>query len=164
MAGVNRATILGYLGRDPELRHTQSGEAVCNFSVATNETWTDKSGEKQERVEWHQVVAWGRLAESCAEYLTKGRQVYVEGHLQTREWEDKEGQKRFTTEINALNVQFLGGGQSEERPPAQQQSRQAATRQPAQTQRAGTRAASAPRQAPATSSGRAPWPARGGSR
>jgi single-strand DNA-binding protein len=110
MAGVNKAILIGNLGRDPELRYTQSGQAVCTFSIATSENWTDKSGERQERTEWHRIVAWGATGENCSKYLSKGRTVYVEGRIQTREWEDKEGQKRWTTEINAQTVQFLGGG------------------------------------------------------
>jgi single-strand DNA-binding protein len=109
MASVNRVILIGNLGRDPELRYTQSGSAVANFTLATNERWRDKDGNNQERTEWHRIVVWGRTAENCAQYLQKGRSVYVEGRLQTREWEDKDGNKRNTTEINALNVQFLGG-------------------------------------------------------
>jgi single-strand DNA-binding protein len=109
MASVNRVILIGNLGRDPELRYTQGGSAVANFTLATNERWRDKDGNNQERTEWHRIVVWGRTAENCAQYLQKGRSVYVEGRLQTREWEDKDGNKRNTTEINALNVQFLGG-------------------------------------------------------
>jgi single-strand DNA-binding protein len=109
MAGVNKVILIGNLGRDPELRHTQNGQAVANFSLATTENWTDKSGERQERTEWHRIVAWGRTGELCAQYLSKGRTAYIEGRLQTREWEDREGNKRTTTEINAFTVQFLGG-------------------------------------------------------
>jgi single-strand DNA-binding protein len=108
MAGVNKAILVGNLGRDPELRHTPNGQAVVNFTLATSESWTDKSGERQERTEWHRIVVWGRQAEMCAQYLSKGRTVYVEGRIQTREWEDKEGNKRYTTEINASNVNFIG--------------------------------------------------------
>jgi single-strand DNA-binding protein len=109
MAGVNKVILIGNLGRDPELRYTQGGQAVVNFTLATSENWTDKSGEKVERTEWHRIVVWGRVGELCAQYLSKGRTVYVEGRLQTREWEDKDGNKRSTTEINAQTVQFLGG-------------------------------------------------------
>ena len=109
MAGVNKAILIGNLGRDPELRYTQSGQAVVNFSIATSENWTDKNGERKERTEWHRVVVWGKAGENCAQYLSKGRTVYVEGRIQTREWEDREGQKRTTTEINAQTVTFLGG-------------------------------------------------------
>jgi single-strand DNA-binding protein len=109
MASVNKVILVGNLGRDPELRYTQNGSAVANFTLATNERWRDKDGNNQERTEWHRIVVWGRAAENCAQYLQKGRSVYVEGRLQTREWEDKDGNKRSTTEVNALNVQFLGG-------------------------------------------------------
>lgn len=108
--GVNKAIIIGNLGADPELRYTQSGQAVANFRIATNERWTDKEGATQERTEWHRVVVWGRQAENCEKYLSKGRQVYVEGRMQTRDWEDRDGNKRYTTEIVAQTVQFLSGG------------------------------------------------------
>ena len=106
---VNKVIIVGRLGQDPELKYTPSGAGVCNFSVATTESWADKSGQKQERTEWHRIVVWGKLAELCNQYLSKGRQAYIEGRLQTRSWEGKDGQKRYTTEINAATVQFLGG-------------------------------------------------------
>ena len=109
MAGVNKVILIGNLGRDPELRYTQSGTAVANFTLATTETWNKKEGGKDERTEWHRIVAWGRTGELCAQYLAKGRTVYVEGRIQTREWENKEGQKQRTTEIVANTVQFLGG-------------------------------------------------------
>ena len=98
------------LGQDPELRYTQGGAGVTTLNVATNENWVDKSGQKQERTEWHRVVVWGKQAENAAQYLKKGRQVFVEGRLQTRQWQDQSGNKRYTTEIVAQNVQFLGGG------------------------------------------------------
>ena len=107
--GVNRVFLMGNLGVDPEVRFTPSGQAVANFRIATNESWTDKQGQKQEKTEWHRIVVWGKLAELCGEYLKKGRQCFVEGRLQTREWTDKEGKKNYTTEIVANNVQFLGG-------------------------------------------------------
>lgn len=107
---VNKVILVGRLGQEPELKYTPSGMAVCNFSLATSDSWTDKSGQKQERTEWHRVVVWGKLAELCGQYLGKGRQAYVEGSLQTRSWEGKDGGKRYTTEINAKTVQFLGGG------------------------------------------------------
>jgi single-strand DNA-binding protein len=107
--GVNKAILIGNLGRDPELRYTQSGTAVCTFTVATNESWTDKSGDRQERTEWHRIVAWGTLGENCSKFLSKGRSVYIEGRIQTREWQDKDGNTRYTTEIVARDVQFLGG-------------------------------------------------------
>lgn len=108
--GVNKVILIGNLGVDPEVRFTPGGQAVANFRIATNESWTDKNGQKQERTEWHRIVVWGKLAELCGEYLKKGRQAYVEGRLQTREWTDKEGKKNYTTEIVANTVQFLGGG------------------------------------------------------
>jgi single-strand DNA-binding protein len=107
--GVNKVILLGNLGADPEVRFTPGGQAVANFRVATNESWTDKQGQKQERTEWHRIVVWGKLAELCGEYLKKGRQAYVEGRLQTREWTDKENKKNYTTEVVAQTVQFLGG-------------------------------------------------------
>lgn len=107
---VNKVILLGRLGQDPELKYTPSGAAVCNFSLATTEAWTDKSsGQKNERTEWHRIVVWGKLAELCNQYLAKGRQAFVEGRLQTRSWDDQNGQKRYTTEINAATVQFIGG-------------------------------------------------------
>lgn len=109
--GINKVILIGNLGADPEVRFTPSGQAVANFRIATSESWNDKtSGQKQERTEWHRIVVWGKLAELCGEYLKKGRQCYVEGRLQTREWTDKEGKKNWTTEVVANTVQFLGGG------------------------------------------------------
>src|SRR5450755_1571006 len=107
---VNKVILVGNLGKDPELKHTGSGTAVATMTVATNERFKDKSGEWQDRTEWHNVVLWQRLAEIAAEYLKKGRSVYVEGRLQTRSWEDKQGQKRYTTEIVASDLVLLGGG------------------------------------------------------
>jgi single-strand DNA-binding protein len=108
MAGVNKAILVGNLGRDPELRQTPNGQSVCNFTLATSENWTDKSGEKVERTEWNRIVVWGRTAEMCNQYLSKGRTVYIEGRIQPRECEDKDGNKRYTTEINASTVNFIG--------------------------------------------------------
>ena len=109
MAGINKVIIVGRLGRDPEMRYTPDGTAVANFSVATSDEWKDKqTGEKKERTEWHRIVAWRGLGEICGKYLSKGRQVYVEGKLQTRSWE-KDGQTHYSTEIVASDVQFLGG-------------------------------------------------------
>ena len=108
MAGINKVILIGKLGRDPEVRYTPDGTAVASFSIATSDEWKDKeTGEKKERTEWHRIVAWRRLGEICGEYLSKGRQVYVEGKLQTRSWE-KDGVTRYTTEIIASDVQFLG--------------------------------------------------------
>lgn len=109
MASINKVILIGNLGKDPEVRYTTDGTAVATFSIATSDEWKDKdSGEKKERTEWHRIVAWRRLGEICGEYLSKGRQVYVEGKLQTRSWE-KDGVTRYTTEIVASAVQFLGG-------------------------------------------------------
>ncbi|MEE9176460.1 MAG: single-stranded DNA-binding protein [Thermodesulfobacteriota bacterium] len=112
---VNKVMLIGNLGRDPEIRYTTSGQAVANFTLATTEKYTNKAGDKQEDTEWHRIVAWGRLAEICGEYLTKGRMVYIEGSIRTRSWEDKEGNTKWTTEIVARNMQMLGpsGGRSE---------------------------------------------------
>jgi len=107
--GVNKVILIGNLGADPEVRFTPGGQAVANFRIATSETWNDKNGQKQERTEWHRIVVWGKLAELCGEYLKKGRQCYVEGRLQTREWTDKENRKNYTTEVVANSVVFLGG-------------------------------------------------------
>jgi single-strand DNA-binding protein len=107
--GINKVILIGNLGKDPEIRYFPDGTAVANFTIATSESWTDKqSNEKKERTEWHRIVAFRRLAEICGEYLHKGKQVYVEGKLQTREWEDKDGNRRWTTEIVAQNMQMLG--------------------------------------------------------
>jgi single-strand DNA-binding protein len=110
MAGVNKVIVLGRLGADPEVKNVSASSTVARLSVATSENWTDRDGQKQERTEWHRVVVWGKLAELCGKYLTKGRQVYIEGRLQTRSWEDPQGQKRYTTEVVANTVQFLGAG------------------------------------------------------
>ncbi len=107
---VNIAIVVGNLGRDPEVRFTQSGRPVANFSVATSESWTGQDGSPQERTEWHNIVVWGKQAEACGQYLAKGRQVFVQGRIQTRKWTDQNGQDRYTTEIVAQRVQFLGGG------------------------------------------------------
>ncbi len=106
--GVNKVILVGNLGADPELRYTPSGTAVCNFRIATNESYKDREGNQVDKTEWHNVVAWERLAEICGEYLKKGRQVYVEGALQTRQWEDQEGNTRYTTEVKAREMQMLG--------------------------------------------------------
>lgn len=110
MSGVNKVIIVGRLGADPEVKQVGQSQTVARLSVATSENWTGKDGNKQERTEWHRIVVWGRQAESCGKYLSKGRQIYVEGRLQTRQWEDQQGQKRYTTEIVASQVQFIGGG------------------------------------------------------
>ena len=107
--GVNKVILVGNLGADPDMKYTPSGQAVCELRLATNESWNDKNGQKQEKVEWHRVVVWGKRAEVCSKYLSKGRQIYVEGRIQTRTYDDKQGQKRYITEIVANDVQFLGG-------------------------------------------------------
>ena len=107
-SGVNKVILIGNLGSDPEVRYTQGGQAFANFNIATSESWTDKAGQRQDKTEWHKIVAWGKLAELCGEYLSKGRQVYVEGKLQTRPWEDRDGNKRSTTEVTAREITFLG--------------------------------------------------------
>ena len=108
MGSVNKVILVGNLGRDVELRYTTGGNAVANFSLATTETWNDKSGTRQEKTEWHRVVLWGKQAESLQEYLTKGKQVYLEGRLQTREYDGKDGNKRYTTEVVASKLVLLG--------------------------------------------------------
>ena len=108
MAGVNKVILLGRLGADPEVRYTNTGTPVANFNIATSTNFTDKSGEKTERTELHRIVAFGKLGEICGEYLAKGKQVYIEGRLQTRDWEDRDGNKRKTTEIVAGIMQMLG--------------------------------------------------------
>lgn len=110
--GLNKVILIGNLGRDPEVRYTPGGLAVANFSMATSESWTNKEGEKETRTEWHRIVAWGKLGEICGEYLSKGKQIYIEGRIQTREWEDKEGNKRYTTEITASQMLMLGSRES----------------------------------------------------
>lgn len=112
MSGVNKVIIVGRLGADPELKSVGNGQSVARLNVATSEMWTGKDGQKQERTEWHRIVVWGKQAENCAKFLAKGRQVYVEGRLQTRSWEDQAGQKKYATEVVANTVQFLGGGNS----------------------------------------------------
>lgn len=117
MSSLNKAQVIGRLGQDPEVRFTNSDTCVANLSIATSEKYKDKQGEWVENTEWHRVVAWGRLAEICQEYLKKGSQVYIEGPIQTKKWEDKEGRERYTTEIKALTMTMLdskgdsGGGQ-----------------------------------------------------
>jgi single-strand DNA-binding protein len=108
MLGVNKVILVGNLGADPEVRYSGTGTAVTNFRVATSENWTNKEGGKETRTDWHRVVAFGKLAEICAEYLSKGKQVYVEGKLRTRSWDDKEGNKRWITEVVASNMVMLG--------------------------------------------------------
>src|SRR5205085_9279121 len=144
MKSVNKVILIGRLGRDPELKYTGTGTPFCRFSMATDDSWTDKaSGEKQERTEWHNIVVWDRLAEICNEYLRKGRLVYSEGQLQTREWDDQDGNKRKSTEVRARDMVLLGSPQGEGggAPAGQQQRRSAPT---------GASGASAPMSAPET--------------
>ena len=114
---VNKVIIVGNLGRDVEVRHTPGGATVAKFSVATNEVWKDKNGQRQEHTEWHNIVAWGKLAEFCGSYLTKGRQVYVEGTLRTRTYDDEKGNRRYFTEVRAQTIQLLGPRPSAEAAP-----------------------------------------------
>ncbi len=108
MAGsVNKVILIGRLGKDPEMRFTQNGKPVTNFSIATNEVWLDQAGGKQEKTEWHRIIAWGKLAENCAKLLSKGKLVYIEGRLQTRSWDDRDGNKRYTTEVVANQMQIM---------------------------------------------------------
>jgi len=109
MASVNKVILMGNLGKDPEVRFMPNGDAVCNFSIATTDKWKDKNGEKQERTEWHNIVMYRKLAEIAGEYLKKGRPVFIEGRLQTRKWQTKEGQDRYTTEIIAESMKMLDG-------------------------------------------------------
>lgn len=125
MSSLNKAMIIGRLGQDPDVRYTQSNTAVANMSIATSERYKDKQGEWKERTEWHRVVAWGRTAEICQEYLSKGSQVYIEGPIQTRKWEDNDGQTRYSTEIKALTMTMLdskkdSGGKAPEKPDSSQ--------------------------------------------
>lgn len=123
MASVNKVILIGNLGRDPETRYMPNGEAVTNITIATTETWKDKaSGEKQEKTEWHRVTFYRRLAEIAGEYLKKGSQVYVEGRLETRKWQDKEGKDRYTTEIIADRMQMLGSRSGQGDPSARERS------------------------------------------
>jgi single-strand DNA-binding protein len=107
---VNKVTLIGRLGKDPELKYTASGSAYCRFSIATDDSWTDRStGERQERTEWHNIVTWEKLAEICGQYLTKGKMVYIEGSIQSRQWEDQDGNKRTSFDIRARDMVMLGG-------------------------------------------------------
>ena len=106
--GLNKAILIGNLGKDPEIRYTPGGLGIANFNIATSETWNNKEGAKETRTEWHRIVAFGKLAEICGEYLSKGKQVYIEGRIQTRDWEDKDGNKKYTTEIVANQMLMLG--------------------------------------------------------
>lgn len=111
MAGVNKVILIGNLGKDPELRYTPNGQPVASFSLATTERWNDKNSQKQEKTEWHNIVVWGKLAELANQYLKKGRSAYIEGRITTRSWDDRDGNKKYRTEIVANQIQFLGGNQ-----------------------------------------------------
>ncbi|MBI3755995.1 MAG: single-stranded DNA-binding protein [Deltaproteobacteria bacterium] len=108
MAGLNKVMLIGNLGKDPEIKYTPEGVAIAKFSIATSEQWKDKDGQKQEKTEWHNIVAFRKLAEICGEYLAKGKQIYIEGRIQTRSWDDKDGNKKYMTEIVADRMQMLG--------------------------------------------------------
>ena len=132
MSGVNKVILVGNLGSDPQIRYTPQGTAVANFSVATTEKFTNKNGERESRTEWHRIVAWSKLAEICSEYLKKGKQVYIEGRIQTRQWDDKEGKKRSTTEIIANNMVMLGrAGDAGDVAPQEFQADEETTQEPA---------------------------------
>ena len=141
MASVNKVILVGNLGRDPEMRYMPSGDALVSFSVATTDSWKDKNGQKQERTEWHRISMFGKLAEIAGEYLKKGSSVYLEGRLQTRKWQDKDGNERQTTEVVADRMQMLGGrggagggdydGMNDEAPPSRAPAASAAPRQQA---------------------------------
>jgi single-strand DNA-binding protein len=137
---LNKVMLIGHLGKDPEVRYTASGKAVATFTLATSQQWRDQDGNDQERTEWHRIVAWGRLGEVCGEYLSKGRQAFIEGRIQTRDWEDQDGNKRTTVEIVANDLILLGGGggQAQNRAPSEGQRRQPSggqSRGPAQAPR-----------------------------
>ena len=113
MMGINKVILVGNLGGDPEIRKTASGQSIALFNLATSRSWVDREGRRQESADWHRIVVWGKLGETCANHLSKGRQVYIEGRIQTRSWEDEKGQKRYTTEVIAHQVLFLGGAPKE---------------------------------------------------
>ncbi|MBI5893469.1 MAG: single-stranded DNA-binding protein [Deltaproteobacteria bacterium] len=115
MAGLNKVMLIGNLGADPEVKYTPSGTAVTNFRIATSEKWKDKEGKVQDRVEWHRIVTFGKLAEICGEYLVKGKQVYIEGRIQTRSWDDKDGNKKYMTEVVANTMQMLGSADNKQK-------------------------------------------------
>ncbi|MBU2840277.1 single-stranded DNA-binding protein [Acidithiobacillus thiooxidans] len=122
MSGVNKAIVLGYLGKDPEVRYQPDGNAVANFSIATSESFKDREGNKKERTEWHRIVLWGRLAEIAGQYLRKGSMAYVEGKIQTRKWQDKNGEERYSTEIVGNRLQLIGGKHDDADTPASPES------------------------------------------
>jgi single-strand DNA-binding protein len=142
MPSVNKVILMGNLGRDPEVRFMPNGDAVCNFSIATTDSWKDKAGERQEKTEWHNIVMYRRLAEIAGEYLKKGRPVYLEGRLQTRKWQTKEGQDRYTTEVIADSMQMLGGRDGapaqESQPSSQQEARDEFDQTPSRNNQSGS--------------------------
>ena len=148
MSSVNKVILIGNLGKDPEMRYLPSGEAIANFSVATSENWTDKtSGDKKEQTEWHRVVFFGRTAEVVGQYVKKGSKIYVEGRLQTRKWQDKEGQERYTTEVRGDVMRMLdrrgeGAGSMDQEPPAMESQSQPQPRRSAPAKAAPARATS----------------------
>jgi single-strand DNA-binding protein len=132
---VNKVILVGNLGKDPEIRYTASGTAVANFTLATSERYKDRDGNKQEKTEWHNIVAWRQLAEICGKYLVKGKQIYIEGKIQTRAWEDRDGNKRYTTEIVADQMQMLGRAGDENSYNQRREPRQEQRQEPRQEQR-----------------------------
>ena len=152
MASVNKVILVGNLGRDPEMRYMPSGDAIANFSVATTDNWKDKNGQKQERTEWHRISMFGKLAEIAGEYLKKGSSVYIEGRLQTRKWQDKEGNERQTTEVVADRMQMLGGRSSGNAYEAMDDMDQSAP-PPQQQRQSASAPAQKPGAAPASGSG-----------
>lgn len=133
---VNKVILVGNLGKDPELRYTASGTAVCNFSLATTESYKDRDGNKQEKTEWHNLVVWRQLAEICGKYLTKGKQIYIEGKLQTRKWEDRDGNTRYSTEIVVDQMQMLGRAGDDNNAGPRQETRQESRQEPSMDQSA----------------------------
>jgi len=146
MPSVNKVILMGNLGRDPEVRFMPNGDAVCNFSIATTDSWKDKAGERQEKTEWHNIVMYRRLAEIAGEYLKKGRPVYLEGRLQTRKWQTKEGQDRYTTEVIADSMQMLGGRDGapaqESQPSSQPEARDEFDQTPSRNNQSGSSSSS----------------------
>ena len=142
MPSVNKVILMGNLGRDPEVRFMPNGDAVCNFSIATTDSWKDKAGERQEKTEWHNIVMYRRLAEIAGEYLKKGRPVYLEGRLQTRKWQTKEGQDRYTTEVIADSMQMLvgrdGAPAQESQPSSQPEARDEFDQTPSRNNQSGS--------------------------
>ena len=130
--GVNKVILVGNLGNDPEIRYMPNGDAVCNLSIATSESWKDKQGQQQERTEWHRLTMYRKLGEIAAEYLKKGSQIYVEGKLQTRKWQDQQGNDKYTTEVICDQMQMLGGRDNNQQAPQQQNAQQAQQKAPTQ--------------------------------